>query len=468
MEHKKSMYLLSTTAMLESLSFYVFAGLLVLYMVDVLHFSEAFASYFFGIAFALPYLFQLIGGFICDRFLGNRKSVLIGIVFILIAQLIFTYDASLYTLTTNVATHSHLLFTHIEIIFLIAVGIMAIGVSFFKVSLASFFSLFYTDEKDLDSAFSVFYMFINIGAFIAPLTTNFIVGVHHPGLYQYGFLVGFIAILIGLIMFLTLKNKILILSNGEAVGIIPRYTQEINKKNNLDTNKKLSKIEINRLKVIFLVLILETIYIIGNQQIFSSLIIFAESNVNNVIPFINYTVAPQIYLTLNPIFIIIVSPIQIKLFNMLSNRNKEVSSFTKIGVALLVLGISYLVLSIPVINFYSSMKINMIWIVLFSFCLVNSELLIMPVALSLVSKLAPKKYTSLLVGTYYLVFSVGEFVAGEFAAALPNKQATMLFGFIPIPNMISYFFVFVIVGFVIGTIWLIFRNKIRNLAQVSK
>jgi hypothetical protein len=64
-------------------------------------------------------------------------------------------------------------------------------------------------------------MFINIGAFIAPLTTNFIVGVHHL----------FIAILIRLIMFLTLK-KILTLPNKEAVGIIPRYIQEINKKDN--------------------------------------------------------------------------------------------------------------------------------------------------------------------------------------------------------------------------------------------
>lgn len=131
MKHPNGIYVLSSTAMLESLSYYIFAGLLVMYMIDVLHFSDPFSTYLFGIAFGSTYILQIVGGYICDRYLGNRKSVIFGISFIIIAQLIFSYDASLFALSTNIQEHSALLFTYPEIIFLIGVALMAIGVSFF-------------------------------------------------------------------------------------------------------------------------------------------------------------------------------------------------------------------------------------------------------------------------------------------------------------------------------------------------
>ena len=187
MGHPKGIYLLSSTAMLESVSYYVFAGLLVMYMIDVLHFSNPFSTYIFGIAYGSTYILQIIGGYVCDRYLGNRKAVIFGISFIVIAQLIFSYDASLFALSTNIQEHSTLLFTYPEIIFLMGVAAMAVGVSFFKVNIASFIDQFYEkkDSKLLDSAFSIFYLFINIGGLLAPLFINFVVGVHHPSLYQF-------------------------------------------------------------------------------------------------------------------------------------------------------------------------------------------------------------------------------------------------------------------------------------------
>lgn len=460
-KHPKSTYLLSTTAMLESFSFYIYAGLLVLFMIDVLHFSNAFSLSFFGLAFGSTYLLQIIGGFLCDKYLGNRKSVIIGIVLIFIGQLIFTYDASLYALTANVATHSSFIFNKPEIIFLIGIFVISIGGSFFRVTLASFFSLFYKDnENGLDSAFSIFYMFINFGGFFAPLLINYVVGVHHPELYQYGFLIAAIIMFIGLIIFLTLKNKLLVLPNGEAVGIIPRSKIEGAVENVTDSNIKLNKIEIDRLKVIFLMLILVTVYLAGNQQIFSSMIIFAENNVNNVLPIINQQVAPQFYLILNPLFITFLSPLYIKLAN-----SKKIPSITSMGLSLIVLGLAFLIMVIGMGTVDGNMRINMIWMVIFSLLLVNSELLIIPVSLSLVSKLAPKKFTSMIIGIYYLVFFIGEVLAGLYASALPTHNPTTLFGFIPIANLSSFFLVFVVVGFALGGIWLLFGNKIKNLTH---
>lgn len=133
-------------------------------MLQVLHFSTAFSTFLFGMIIGSTYLFQLLAGYISDAFIGNRKAIIIGGALMVIAQLIFTYDASLYYLTTNVAEHSAFLFSQIEIIFLIGVFIMAIGASFIKVSVTSFVGLFYPDNEELlDSAYTIFYMLINVG-----------------------------------------------------------------------------------------------------------------------------------------------------------------------------------------------------------------------------------------------------------------------------------------------------------------
>ena len=129
-----------------------------MYMIDVLHFTDSFSTCLFGIAYGSTYVLQIVGGYVCDRYLGNRKAIIFGISFIVIAQLIFSYDAHLFALSTGIREHSTLLFTYPEIIFLIGVAVMAVGVSFFKVNIASFIDQFYNegDSKLLDSAFSIY------------------------------------------------------------------------------------------------------------------------------------------------------------------------------------------------------------------------------------------------------------------------------------------------------------------------
>ena len=370
MGQHKSIYAISSTAMFESISYYIFAGVLVMYMIDVLHFTEPFSTYIFGIAYGSTYILQIIGGYVCDKYLGNRKAVIFGITFILIAQLIFTYDASLFNITTSVHEHSALLFTYPEIIFLAGVAAMSIGVSFFKVNIASFINLFYKEDlKLMDSAFSIFYLFINIGGLMAPLFINSVVGVHHPELYQYGFLIAAIAMFMGLMVFLLARKRFFVYDNGEPAGTKPISKTQISKnKSDDDAGNKLSKIEIDRFKVVFLILIATFVFQVFFQQIFTTLILFTESHVNNVIPFINHSISPSFYLSLGPLFIILLSPIYIKLFNSYG-KDKDVSSITKIGIGLLLLGISFLVLFISMNHLGANIKISMFWIVIFIFIL---------------------------------------------------------------------------------------------------
>ncbi len=464
MAHPKSTYLISSTAMFESISYYIFAGLLVMYMIDVLHFTNPFSTYLFGIAYGSTYILQIIGGYVCDKYLGNRKAIIFGILFILIAQIIFSYDASLFHLSANVQKHSSLLFTYPEIIFLVGISVMAVGVSFFKVNIASFINLFYKkDSSLLDSAFSVFYLFINIGGFLAPLIINMVVGVHHPDLYQYGFLIGAIAMFFGLMAFILGKNRFFVMPDGEPVGIKPISKTELTEENK--TASKLSKVEIDRLKVVLIVLVSVLVFQVFYQQIFTSMILFAESHVNNTIPFINHKVAPSIYLTLSPLFVILLSPVYIKIFGSLSNKNKEPSSITKIGVGLVFLGLSFVVLFLAMNNLGSDNKLGMLWMVSFNFILENAELLIMPITLSVMTKLSPERFTSSIIGVYYVTFSIGSIIAGLCASAFPNYHSTMLFHIIPIANLSTYFMLFASIGLVIGVIWLLLKNRIIRMAN---
>ena len=459
MEHPKGIYLLSSTAMLESLSYYVFAGLLVLYMIDVLHFTDSFSTCLFGIAYGSTYVLQIVGGYVCDRYLGNRKAVIFGISFIIIAQLIFSYDAHLFALSAGIREHSTLLFTYPEILFLIGVATMAVGVSFFKVNIASFIDQFYNEgeSKLLDSAFSIFYLFINAGGLVAPLLINFVVGVHHPELYQYGFLIGFAAIFIGLLVFALSGKRFFVSPKGDPLGVEPRFKTQATA---AEGTGKLSEAEINRFKVIIAILISALVFQMFSQQIYTSIILFAESHVNNVIPFINYEVAPSFYLSLNPLFIILLTPVYLRIFN-----SKEFSSITKIGVGLLLFGAAFSVLFIAMGTVGSGMKLSMYWVFLFNLCLVNAELLIMPVTLSAITKLAPEKYVSSLIGIYYVTFSIASVIAGACASAFPNDTSTMLFNIIPIVSLQEYFIIFAIFGFVVGGIWLLFRKKMIKLSD---
>ena len=463
MEHPKGVYAISLIEMWERFSFFIFCGILVLYMIEVLHFSMPFASILYGIIVGAGYLLQLVTGQITDTYFGNRKAIMVGSILMLASQLIFAFDASLYNLSISIPTHSSFLFTYPEIIFLIGVVFISLGGSFIKVSATSFISLFYKDQESLlDAAYTLFYMVFNIGSFFAPLALGLVVGVHDPSLYQYGFIIGAIANLIGLVTFLVVKDRYLSSQDGEPLGVRP-ISKEIKRDLGDDINKKLSKIEIDRIKASVIILVVVIMLCAAIEQISTSMLILVMNYVNNTVPFINYTLSPQMYISLNPFFVVLLSPIFIKIFSMLNHRNKEPSSIGKMTIGLFAIFISYLILLIP--TYFSHGKINMLWIVLFNFTLVIAELFISPIALSLISKLAPVKHASLMIGTFYAATAVSALLAGVFASAFPEKPGVVnsLFGLIPIPNLASFIWIFVILSGLLLIIWTLSRNRIKKL-----
>ncbi|WP_296875999.1 hypothetical protein [uncultured Methanobrevibacter sp.] len=145
----------------------------------------------------------------------------------------------------------------------------------------------------------------------------------------------------------------------------------------------------------------------------------------------------------------------------------EPSSISKFGYGLIITSLAFVMLLMSLYVSGGAVKIHMVWILLFSIFLVVGELLVMPIALSFISKLAPKKYTTLMMGVMFTATAISEIFAGLFASAFPEtiNEQTMLLNFIPINGLASFMWVFIILLAGSGIVWLLLRNKIKKLAH---
>ena len=468
MKHPTGLYVLSSTEMCERFSYYIILSILVLYMIEVLHFSPAFSSLLSGIVTGLIYIAQLLGGYLSDKFLGNRKAIIMGGILMAIGQFAFAYSGSLYYTATSIPVHSSFIFTFQECIFIGAILIIALGSGLFKVNISSMVHLLYDGEdKLLDSAFTIYYMAINIGGLLAPMIVNFVVGSGNPSLYQYGFMIAGIYIVCGVVGFTLLKDKYLYSHDGKKIGIIPASKDKsITSKVN-ENDDKLTKNEINHIYVIIVMCIFSIIFFACNSQITTSVLLFCKSYVNPTIPFTNFTISPEFYIGLNAALFIVVAPFVMKFLDWLETKNKAPCSITKIGLGFLSMAVAFSFLLISVTIWDGHSQIDMGWALLFNIILVLAEVLMTPILLSLVSQLSPEKHTSLFIGVWFFTLAIAQILGGIFAGAYPSTigEVHKFLGLITIPNLSSFMWIYVILPFICGVIWLLIRKKLIKLTE---
>ncbi|WP_296861206.1 peptide MFS transporter [uncultured Methanobrevibacter sp.] len=469
MRHPKGLFVLSSTEMCERFSYYIILSILVLYMIEVLHFSPAFSSLLSGIVTGMIYIAQLLGGYLSDKFLGNRKAIILGGILMAIGQFTFAYSASLYYMASSIPEHSVFLFTFQECIFIGAIFIIALGSGLFKVNISSMVHLLYDDdeEKLLDSAFTIYYMAINIGGLLAPFIVNFVVGAGDPSLYQYGFIIAAIYIVCGVVGFILLKDKYLYSHDGKKIGITPASKDESLTSKVGEKVEKLTKAEVNHVIVILIMCIFSIIFFACNSQITTSVLLFCKTYVSPTIPFTNFNISPEFYIGLNALLFIVVAPFVMKFLDWLETKNKAPSSITKIGLGFLAMAVAFSFLVISAKTYDGSTPIDMSWALAFNVILVLAEVLMTPILLSLVSKLSPERHTSLLIGVWFFTLAIAQILGGIFAGAYPSDPGvvTKFLGLIPVPDLASFMLIYVILPFVCGVIWLLFRNKMMRLTE---
>src|SRR5581483_2801919 len=196
-QHPKGLYLLFVTEMWERFSYYGMRAIFVLYLTKALLFDKSVGSKIYGSYTGLVYLTPLLGGYIADRYWGNRRSIIIGGLLMALGQFGLFASGTMYQ---NKDLAVNLMFG--------ALGLLILGNGFFKPNISTMVGQLYPKgDRRVDAAFTIFYMGINLGAGLAPFVCGAL-GEHYaedgsviPGDFRWGFLAAGIGMLISLLFF---------------------------------------------------------------------------------------------------------------------------------------------------------------------------------------------------------------------------------------------------------------------------
>lgn len=452
--HPRGLALLFFTEMWERFSYYGMRALFSLYMINALLFSKAKASEIYGSYTGLVYLTPLIGGYVADRYWGNRKSIVVGGLLMAVGQFLMFASGSMYQ---NVSMATSLMWG--GLVFLI------VGNGFFKPNISSMIGQMYTEkDKRRDAAYTIFYMGINLGAFIAPLVCGFLGDTGNPGDYKWGFLAAGIGMILGTVLFHTQKDAYVIDPQGNAIGATPNasqtstedaglgpkqlmlgggllvaiflglkyaagfdligaliYSATISMMVMIYTDPSLSKVERDRITVLYVSAFFVVFFWAAFEQAGASLTFFAEEQTNRTL--MGFNIPASYFQSVNAVAVVLLAPITAAIWVALAKRKSEPNSLVKQALGLVILAIGYFVIAIGVKNLGMGMKVSMFWLIALYVIHTVGELCLSPIGLSLVSKLSPIRFVSLLFGVWFLANSVANKAAGQLSGLYPPSGA---------------------------------------------
>jgi len=492
LQHPKGLYVLFVTEMWERFSYYGMRAIFMLYMVKALLYDNAFASEIYGSYTGLVYLTPLLGGYVADRYWGNRRSIFIGGLLMAAGQFAMFWSASNYT---DISIAQPFLF--------LGLGLLIFGNGFFKPNISTMVGSLYPEgDKRVDSAFTIFYMGINLGAMLSPFICGGLGDTGDPSDFKWGFLAAGIGMVVSVLFFEGLKNKYIVDSNGNPIGAKPAKKSTTNEDGTVTatfsntqiavwsvvyiaailgffygigldligsfifsttiigpamiiTDPSLTKEEKQRIGVIYLVAFFVIFFWAAFEQAGASLTVFADKNTDRNL--MGYEVPASFFQAINAAAIVIFAPLFATLWLKLAEKKMEPNSPMKQSIGLLLLSFSYFVIAFGVDGVSSDMKISMMWLVSLYLLQTFGELCLSPIGLSMVNKLAPARFASLLMGVWFLSTASANKFAGTLSALMPVDGPTKFMMF-EISDLYDFFMLFCIMSLV-AAILLYFINK---------
>ncbi|MEY2828853.1 MAG: hypothetical protein RIQ33_711 [Bacteroidota bacterium] len=486
--HPKGLWVLFGTEMWERFNFYGMRAILTLFMVNSLMMKEGDASLIYGGFLGLCYLTPMLGGFIADKFFGNRNCILLGGLMMAAGQLMLFGSASIFSANLSLATN----------LMWMALAVIIFGNGFFKPNISSMVgSLYPKQEKSkLDTAFTIFYMGINLGAFLGQLICPLIGDVKDVGgirdihAFKWGFLAASIAMIIGTAVFYVLKNKYVVTPEGKPLGGLPKHNDASQYEEGeaqqavfttqslvmamfgfvalffafnylftgsfasfvgtnfvkaliypiiyacgltlaglIITDSSLTKVELQRILVIYMVGFFIMFFWAAFEQAGSSLTFIADNQTDR--NFFGWNMPPSMVQIFNGLFVFSFAFPFSMLWDKLRAKNLEPISTMKQAMGLGLIAISYVIIAFNVKDLGNSGLLAIKWLILLYLIQTFAELCLSPIGLSLVGKLAPKRFASLLFGVFFLSNAAGYALAGTLGALIPAtgdkfKKATEL------------------------------------------
>ncbi len=430
--HPKALFILFFAEMWERFSYYGMRALLTLFMVKVLfkgmEGADVKALSIYGSYTAMVYLFPVIGGLIADKIFGFRKAIILGGVLMMLGHFALAFEGSNW-------------------LFFLSLALIIVGNSFFKPNISSYLGTFYeANDPRKDGAFTIFYMGVNIGAFLATLTCGY---VGEQINWHYGFGLAGIGMAIGIIVFM-LSGKVfgntglkpdVALTPAKPLGLswdiwvylgtlimIPVCALLLDKSSLMSTLmlivsfgiigyllyealKNPDKVEGQRLLVVIVLFFFHAIFWALFEQAGGSLTLFAERNIDRMLA--GGIVPSSLFVSFNPLFIMLLAPLFSWIWITLRKKGNEPRTPMKF-----VLGLTFLACGFFVIilggKFFanSSGLVPMAFLALLYLLVTIGELCLSPVGLSMITKLSPAKIVGFVMGAWFLSISLGNKLAG--------------------------------------------------------
>jgi POT family proton-dependent oligopeptide transporter len=485
LKHPLGLYVLFGAEMWERLSYYGMRALLVLYLTSHLKFERADALNLYAIYTGLVYLTPLLGGFLADQVLGQRKAVFIGGTLMAIGHFAMAFEEHLY----------------------LALGLIILGNGFFKPNISTMVGQLYAPgDRRRDSAYTIFYMGINTGAFLAPLVCGTL-GESKSFGWHWGFGAAGVGMVFGLINFAlgqkTLGDQgfppgqpkgesrlsvmdflhiLLVTLLGVAtvyVAIVPASTisnyiagwpqmpvfgywvllslamaagtwmiaggrarkagAEISgdpETGNIE-KEPFTTADWLRVVVILIVAIFSIAFWMGFEQAGGTFTLFAKEKTDRSLPefAVKMLGEPEFpaswYQTINPLLIVLMAPMMIALWSALERVGIRFNSAVKMGIGMLILGAGFVVMSYADKHSSASSKAGPHWLLIVYLFNSVGELCLSPIGLSLVNKLAHKRIASFMMAFWFFCTAIANYLAGIMEAYLKKNAPDLdLFTFL--------------------------------------
>jgi POT family proton-dependent oligopeptide transporter len=458
--HPGGLYVLFGAEAWERFSYYGMRALLVLYLTNHLKYPRKDALALYALYTGLVYVTPLLGGFLADRVLGQRKAILVGGIVMAMGHFAMAFEPLLY----------------------LALSLLILGNGFFKPNISTMVGNLYPQgDPRRDGAYTIFYMGINLGAFISPLVCGWLgetMGWH------YGFGAAGVGMVLGLIAFLGFQKSLVggyppgreaaglarlgawdwvhvvlasLICLGTAYGAglgwteFQPYARTMIKviaacfglsflgvlAMSIITARSEAGVNWQRVLVILVVGIFSIVFWMGFEQAGGTLTLFADNKTDRTL--LGRSFPAAFFQSINPLLIFTLAPVLSIVWAKIDSTRFRMTSSFKMGLGLILLGFAYVIMYQADKLAGANGKVGPEWLAMVYLFNTLGELCLSPIGLSLVNKLAPAKVASLMMAVWFLCTAVANYLAGSLEAELEGTSMNLwlfLVGAAIIPGLI--------------------------------
>jgi POT family proton-dependent oligopeptide transporter len=408
--HPRGLLLLFATEAWERVQYYGMRAFLVLFLVDRVHglgWSESRALTLYGWYTGLSYLSTVAGGWAADRFLGQRRAVIIGGTVMMVGQFLCALKQ--------------------EPLLYLGGSLIIVGNGLFKANVSTMVGQLYRPgDPRRDSGFTIFYVGINLGAAIGP----FLCGTPAEKVdWSLGFAAAGLGMAVGVLIFVLLNRRLL----GPEVGAAPQRQRSA--AGTPVRQPALTREERDRVVVIFVLTFFVSIFWAGYEQGGGLMNLFTDRSTDRFL--LGHEIPTTWFQAVNSGFIFMLAPVFTVLWLRLAESGREPSTARKMAVGLFALAASFVLLYFAARRAEAAGRAGMLWIVGAYLLQTIGELMLSPVGLSMVTKLAPTRYASALMGVWFLSNAAGNKLAGSIGALAEGHGDATVFRGIAVGSVVA-------------------------------